>query len=79
MVTTSGLRDRLGEPGVACSERIPSRRESDLEGQACRRDYGYPTPNALPWPRSENGWDAKRLARLPVWPSRIPFWGGIEG
>ena len=32
-----------------------------------------------PWPRSENGWDAKRSGRLPLWPSRIRSWPGIEG
>jgi len=35
------------------------------------RDCGYPTPNALPWPRSENDWDAKRSAKWPLWPNRI--------
>src|SRR5579862_1272587 len=33
MVTTSGLRDRLDEPEVVCSERIPSRRESILRAK----------------------------------------------
>ncbi len=60
MVAISGLRDRFDEPGVAGSERIASRRESDLEVH----DYGYPTPNARPSRRSENVWDAKRSARL---------------
>src|SRR5436305_11174442 len=33
MVATAGLRDGFGEPRASCSERIPGRRESDLEGQ----------------------------------------------
>jgi len=28
-----GLRDRLGEPGTTIAERVPRRREPDLENQ----------------------------------------------
>src|SRR5437868_13564218 len=34
MVTTSGVREWLGESGASAAERIPGRRKSYLEGEA---------------------------------------------
>src|SRR4030081_3439296 len=77
MGTTSGLRDRLRQPGTFVAQRIPCRRESDTEDQIARRGYPFPTPNESYWPKSERVLAAKPSGRSRVLPPPTLFWPGI--
>ena len=78
MVTTSGLRDGLGEPGASSRNEYLAAENRILRAKLPSR-IRLSNSERIHWPRSENGSGAKRYGRLPLWPNLIPSWLGIGG